>query len=253
MLQDQSLQGHTALVTGSSKGLGAGIVKSLANAGAKVIVNAFNNISRAENIANEINSSGGQAIAIKADVSKEADIKSLFEQAGNELSPIDIIVPNATPLQPQRPIDQYDETFYRSMYDFFVISPFLLTQEALPSMKANKWGRIINITSEVYATSMPNFSAYVAAKGGQIGWSRSMAKEIAPYGITVNTVAPGWIPVERHENDPQEAKDAYLSQIPAGRWGTPEDVGHAVKFFALDHSSFLTGQTLIVNGGMTPW
>ena len=94
---------------------------------------------------------------------------------------------------------------------------------------------------------------YVAAKGGQIGWSRSMASEMAPSGITVNTVAPGWIPTERHANDPQEALDAYFETIPMGRWGTPKDVGDAVAFFASDEASFLTGQTLCVNGGRTPW
>ena len=176
-----------------------------------------------------------------------------MEEAGNKLGAIDIIVPNATPPQPQMPIEEYDEDFYRSMLDFFVMSPFLLAQAAVPGMKERGWGRIINITSEVFAASNPNFSAYVAAKGGQIGWSRSMSKELAPFGITVNMIAPGWIPVERHAADPQEDKDGYLAQIPAGRWGKPEDIGNAVKFFALNASSFITGQTLHVNGGMTPW
>lgn len=252
-MNDPSLQGHVALVTGSSKGLGAGIARCLADAGAKVVINAFNNITRGEELAREIVEKGGEAIAIRADVSKESEIQRLIEQAGNELGPVDIIVPNATPDQPQLPVEQYDEDFYRSMLDFFVISPFLLAQAAVPGMKEKGWGRIINITSEVYAASVPNFSAYVAAKGGQIGWSRSMARELAPFGITVNMVAPGWIPVERHENDPAEAKTAYLASVPAGRWGTPEDVGNAVRFFALEESSFVTGQTLHVNGGTTPW
>lgn len=252
-MSDQTLAGHVALVTGSSKGLGAEIAKTLASAGAKVVINAFNNIERGQMVADEINSKGGTSIAIKADVSKEAEVHRLIEEAGNQLGSVDIIVPNATPAQPQKPIEEYDEELYRQMLDFFVISPFLLTQAVLPSMKSNKWGRIINITSEVFACSVPNFSAYVAAKGGQTGWSRSMAKELAPFGITVNMVAPGWIPVERHVDDPQEAKDGYLSQIPAGRWGTPEDVAHAVNFFASEKASFITGQTLLVNGGATPW
>jgi len=247
------LSGHVALVTGSSKGLGAGIAKCLGTAGAKVVINAYNNIAKGEEVAAEIIAGGGEAIAICADVSKESEIKSLFEQAGNELGPIDIVVPNATPPQPQMPIEEYDEEFYRSMLDFFVVSPFLLAQTALPGMKERGWGRIINITSEVFACSNPNFSAYVAAKGGQIGWSRSMSKELAPFGITVNMVAPGWIPVERHLGDPQKDKDGYLAQIPVGRWGTPEDIGNAVKFFALEESGFITGQTLHVNGGITPW
>jgi 3-oxoacyl-[acyl-carrier protein] reductase len=93
----------------------------------------------------------------------------------------------------------------------------------------------------------------VAAKGGQIGWSRSMSRELAPFGITVNMVAPGWIPVERHEKDPQHLKDAYKALIPAGRWGTPQDVADAVLYLASPEASFVTGQTLCLNGGMTPW
>ena len=97
------------------------------------------------------------------------------------------------------------------------------------------------------------FSAYVAAKGGQIGWSRSMARELAPFGITVNMVAPGWIPVERHANDPRQLKDDYFALIPVRRWGVPQDVADAVLYLASDEASFVTGQTLCVNGGMTPW
>lgn len=229
------------------------MVRNLASAGAKVVVNAFNNVARAQRIADQITDGGGTAIAIGADVSEAGDIKTLVAEVAHKLGPIDIIVPNATGPQPQLPIEEYDEAFYQEMYEFFIKSPFLLAQATLPAMKEQKWGRIVNIVSEVFSNSVPNFSGYVAAKGGQIGWSRSMAKELAPFGITVNMVGPGWIPVERHEHDSQEDKDAYLAQIPAGRWGTPDDVGHAVRYFASEEAAFITGQTLYVNGGMTPW
>jgi len=249
-----SLHGRVALITGSSKGLGAGIARTLAASGATIVVNAFNNVAQAQTIADEITAGGGTAIAIGADVSKASDIRRLVAESEAKLgAPIDILVPNATPPQPQKPIEDYDEAFYRQMLDFFVISPFLLAQAVLPSMKERKWGRIVNITSEVFAVSHPDFSAYVAAKGGQIGWSRGMATELAPHGITVNMVAPGWIPVERHADDPQEAKDGYLATIPIPRWGTPEDVGNAVAFFASQEASFITGQSLHVNGGRSPW
>jgi 3-oxoacyl-[acyl-carrier protein] reductase len=139
------------------------------------------------------------------------------------------------------------------MIDFFVKSPYLLTRRGLPHMKKQKWGRIINITSEVFHRAVAPFSAYVAAKGAQIGWSRSMSRELAPFGITVNMVAPGWIPVERHEKDSQSEKDAYASLIPMRRWGLPQDVADAVLYFASSDASFVTGQTICVNGGLTPW
>ena len=252
-MSNYSLSGHVALVTGSSKGLGASIVRNLASAGASVAVNAFNNTDRAQKLADEINEEGGKAIAVGADVTKAPQIKALVEEVTSRIGPIDIVVPNATGPQPHKPIEEYDEDFYQEMYEFFIKSPFLLAQATLPFMKEKKWGRFVNIISEVFSASVTDFSAYVAAKGGQIGWSRSMARELASFGITVNMVGPGWIPVERHADDPQDKKDAYLAQIPAGRWGVPDDVAHAVRFFCSEEASFITGQTLYVNGGMTPW
>jgi 3-oxoacyl-[acyl-carrier protein] reductase len=248
-----SLAGRVALVTGSSTGLGKATAKILGLAGAQVAVNYANQSQRAEETLQELRDAGIRCILSRADVTDEKQVDRLFTEIESQLGPVDIIVVNATPDQPLRPIEQYDWEFYQSMVDFFVKSPYLLTRRALPSMRKKRWGRIINITSEVFHRSVSPFSAYVAAKGGQIGWSRSMATELAPFGITVNTVSPGWIPVERHEKDPKEMKDAYFSIIPMGRWGTPDDVGHAVLYYASHEAAFVTGQTLCVNGGNTPW
>ncbi len=248
-----SLQGHVAVITGSSTGLGKAIAFVLGKAGAKVTVNYFNNQARAEQTFSEFQEAGIECILVKSNVITEEGVELLFRETEDKLGKADILVPNATCEQPLKPIEEYDWSFYQAMLDFFVKSPYLLTRRALPHMKEKRWGRIINITSEVYHRSVAPFSAYVAAKGGQTGWARSMSRELAPFGITVNVVAPGWIPVERHANDPQEAKDEYRALIPANRWGTPEDVGYAVLYFASEEASFLTGQTLCVNGGMTPW
>ena len=201
----------------------------------------------------EYQSAGIATCLVRSDVTTEEGVARLFAETEAQLGKVDIVVPNATCEQPQKPIEEYDWKFYQCMIDFFIKSPFLLTRQALPHMKQQRWGRIINITSEVYQRSVAPFSAYVAAKGGQIGWSRSMSRELAPFGITVNMVAPGWIPVERHATDPQEMKDEYFNQIPMGRWGQPRDVGDAVLYLASNEASFVTGQTLCVNGGMTPW
>ena len=248
-----SLDNRVALVTGSSRGLGKAMTLALGKAGAKVAINYFNNQERAEKALAEFEALGAQGMLVRGDVSTESGVAEVCSAVKAELGPIDILVPNATPDQPHKPIEEYDWEFYQSMIDFFIKSPYMITRAILADMKAQKWGRIISITSEVYHRSVAPFSAYVAAKGGQIGWSRSMSRELAPFGITVNTVAPGWVPVERHEKDPQEEKDAYLAEIPMGRWGVPQDVADAVLYFASEEAGFVTGQTLCVNGGMTPW
>lgn len=248
-----SLLNKVALVTGSSRGLGRGIALALGKAGAKVCLNYLNNSDAAEGTLTKLREEGIHAAMFRADASDKEQVESMIEAIEEKFGSLDILVPNATPDQPQKPIEEYDADFYRQMYDFFVVSPFHLAKAVLPGMKKRKSGRIINITSEVFHSSVPEFSAYVAAKGGQIGWSRSMASELASFGITVNTVAPGWIPTERHENDSEDVKNEYLKTIPLGRWGTPEDVGNAVVYYSSDEASFVTGQTLCVNGGRTPW
>lgn len=248
-----SLAGHVALITGNSTGLGKAIGLALGRAGAKVPVNFQNNEARAQRAVEEYRAAGIETLLVQADVTTAEGVEELFRRTEQSLGPVDIIVPNATCDQPLRPIEQYDWEFYQLMIDFFIKSPYLLTRRGLPHMKQQRWGRIINIVSEVFHRSVAPFSAYVAAKGGQIGWTRSMSRELAPHGITVNMIAPGWIPVERHEKDPQEMKDEYFQLIPMGRWGVPQDVGDAVLYFASEEASFITGQTLCVNGGMTPW
>jgi 3-oxoacyl-[acyl-carrier protein] reductase len=247
-----SLSGRVAIVTGNSTGLGKSIGLALGQAGAKVAVNFANNAARAERTLAEYKAAGIETCLVQCDVTTEAGVSKLFDEVERQLGKPDILVPNATCEQPLKPIEEYDWAFYQRMLDFFIKSPFLLAKRGLPHMKQKKWGRIINITSEVFQRSVSPFSAYVAAKGGQVGWSRSMARELAPFGITVNMVAPGWIPVERHENDPQAMKDEYFNLIPMGRWGVPKDVADACVYLSSDEASFITGQTLCVNGGMTP-
>lgn len=248
-----SVKNRVALVTGSSRGLGKQIAYTLGKAGAKVCFNYTHDRERAAATFAEFKESDGQGILVRADVTDEKEIQSAIAEIEATLGSVDILVVNATVPQPEKSIEDYDWTFYQSMIDFFIKSPFLLTKSVLPNMKKKKWGRIINIGSEVFQTSPGNYSAYVAAKGGQVGWTRSMATELAPFGITVNLIAPGWIPVERHEQSSQTSKDAYLSTIPAGRWGLPQDVANTVLYFASEEASFISGQTLCVNGGKTPW
>jgi 3-oxoacyl-[acyl-carrier protein] reductase len=243
------LDGRVAWITGSSRGLGKAMAILLAKLGAKVVVNCYSNISMGQEVVDAIIADGGQALLVAGNVMDQDEVQRMADEIEAHWGGVDILVTNATPAQPMKAIADYDWSEYVAMHEAFVKSPFLLAQRLLPSMKAGKWGRIIQITSEVFHVGMPEFSAYVSAKGGQVGWSRSLANELAADGVTVNCVAPGWIPVERHENVPQEAKDAYLKTIPVARWGTPDDVAWAVAWFASEQAGFLTGQTLYVNGG----
>ncbi len=246
-----SLCGRVALITGSTTGLGKAMAMAIGAAGARVAMNYANNSDRAERTFAEFQSEGYEGKLFRASVIDEADVNRLTREVTDHLGPIDILVLNATPAQPQLPIEEYDWDFYQCMLDYFVKSPFLLTRATLSHMKKRRWGRIINIGSEVFQIGRPNFSAYVAAKGAQNGWTRSMSTELAPFGITVNMISPGWIPVERHENDPVEQKTAYLATVPAGRWGVPDDLGGIVTLLAGDGSSFISGQNICVNGGLT--
>ncbi len=248
-----SLDGRVALVTGSSTGLGKAVAFGLARSGARVALNYFNNEERAAETFGEFQAEGFEGVMLRGDVSDESAVNALCGEVVEKLGEIDILVVNATPDQPQMPIEEFTWEHFQTMIDFFIKSPYLLTRAVLPHMKKNRWGRIINITSEVFQRSIGNFSAYVSAKGGQIGFTRSMATELAPFNITVNLVAPGWIPVERHENDPQDQKDGYREMIPMDRWGVPDDVAGAVAYYASEEAGFVTGQTICVNGGMSPW
>lgn len=246
-----SLAGRVALVTGSSRGLGRAMAVALGRAGARVALNYLNSRETAERAFTDYKSQKLDGMLVQADVTDQESVNRMTKQVAEQLGPIDIIVINATCDQPHKPIEEYDWDFFQSMVDFFIKSPYLLCRACLPHMKQQRWGRIINIGSEVVERGVPNFTAYVAAKGGQNGFHRSLAREVARWGITVNMICPGWIPVERHANDPQSEKDGYRALIPANRWGVPDDLAGAVTFLASDASSFITGQSLHVNGGMT--
>jgi 3-oxoacyl-[acyl-carrier protein] reductase len=245
---NNGVRGRVALVTGSTRGLGKEIALELARRGARVAMNYANSHETAERAFARLAAISKDSCLVSGDVTDPAGVETVYGDVARRLGPVDILVVNATCDQPQRPIEGYDWALYQAMLDFFVKSPVLLTKACLQHMKRQQWGRIVHITTEALTAAWPNFSAYLAGKGGQTGLARGLASELAPFGITVNLVAPGWIPVERHANDPQEAKDAYHAGIGLGRWGTPADVAAAVAYFASEEAGFVTGQTINVNG-----
>lgn len=244
------MKDRIVLVTGATRGLGYAIAENFTRGGAKVALNYAHDDVTAKS-AKERLSEQGSVELFKADALSEDGAQSLVTRVREKWGEIDTVVLNATPIQYEKTIDAYTDADFESMFRAFVMSPHYLTRAVASEMKMRQFGRIIHVTSEVFHCGSSPFSAYVAAKGGQIGYMRSTAMELAAYGITVNSVAPGWIPVERHASVAQSAKNSYLENVPVGRWGTPEEVAEAVRFFAEEHSGFLTGQTLSVNGGRT--
>jgi 3-oxoacyl-[acyl-carrier protein] reductase len=246
-----ALTNRVALVTGASRGLGAAIARSLATAGASVAVNFFGTPEGAKSVVDGIRKAGGKAEAFRADVRDEQDIRRMVGEIEKLFGPVDILVPNATGPQPFIKIEELTWRTCLDQLDFFVKSPLLLTQAVIGPMKKKRYGRIINIGSEVFERGVPEFSNYVSAKGAQLGLTRSWAMELAPWQITVNLIAPGWIPTERHANDSQELKDSYAAAVPMKRMGVADDIGAAAVFLASDQANFITGQKISVNGGNT--
>ncbi len=242
------MKDRIVLITGATRGLGLMIAKAFAKAGAKVAMNYANSHVNACQALAEVQE-WGEADIFRADVLTQEGVLKLVEGVENKFGAIDTLVINATPSQREYKIEDYSDEDFDSMYKAFVMSPHYLTKALMGSMKQNHFGRIINITSEVFYLGNSHFSAYVAAKGAQIGYLRSTAKELAEHGITVNGVAPGWIPVERHDDVSDDAKQEYLKSVPMKRFGTPADIAEAVLYFSSLGASFVTGQTLIVNGG----
>ena len=240
---------RVALVTGSSRGLGTAIARRLGRDGLAVAVNDALGDPRALDVVGAIRDEGGVADAFTADVTNQRQVSDLVAAVAQTLGPVDVLVLNATGPQPEAPLTEVPWEDHLAQLDFFVKSPVLLGRAVLPGMQARHFGRIVQIDSEVAHRPPPGRSAYATAKSAQIGLTRSWARELAPHGITVNAVAPGFIPVERHAEVPDEAIRAYLASVPAGRMGAPDDIAHAVSFFASEAAAFVTGQRIVVDGG----
>src|SRR5262249_41145718 len=204
-------QRRVALVTGSSRGLGAAIARRLARDGLAVAVNGRPGDRGTGEMARSIGEGGGIAEAFCADGTDEQQAVGLGAAITARFGPVDVLVLNATGPQPEAPVADVAWSDYLAQLSFFVQSPVLLGRAVLPGMQARRYGRIIHIDSEVAHRPPPGRTAYATAKSAQIGLTRAWARELAPSGITVNTVAPGFVPVERHAGVPGAVKDAYLA------------------------------------------
>jgi 3-oxoacyl-[acyl-carrier protein] reductase len=244
-----TIDGKIALVTGASKGLGRAVAIRLAEAGVKVAVNYNSSPDAAADVAKTITDRGGEAFAVHADISSLDQVKAMVECVQDRLGQVDILVNNAGIIQDQLLMRMSDEAWSR-VVDINLNGTFYCTRAVLRNMVRKRWGRIINIGSVVGLRGNPAQTNYTASKAAVIGFTKALAKEVATRNITANVVAPGYFETETTSVLTQEQKDYWLSVIPQGHFGEPDDIAYTVAFLADERAKYITGQVICVDGGM---
>ena len=244
------LSGRTALVTGAGRGIGRATAVRLARDGARIAVNFKGNTAAAEETKRAVEAAGSAAVLIQADVSVEADADRVVKEAlafGN--GRLDILVNNAGITRDNLLLRMSTEE-WDAVLDLNLRGAFLVTRAAMRPMMKQRGGRIVNVASISGVMGNAGQANYSAAKAGLIAFTKTIAREMASRNITANAVAPGFVPTDLTSIVPQAVQDAMLKQIPLGRFGTAEDVANAIAFLASDEAAYITGQVLIVDGGM---
>ncbi len=243
------LNGSVAIITGAGRGIGRAIALELASAGAIVVVNYASNSVKAEEIIQQITAAGGKGMSIQADVSQASEVDRLVRTTIEEYGKIDILVNNAGVARDNLLL-RIKEADWDTVLDINLKSVFLCTKAVCKGMLKQRSGVIVNISSVVGISGNAGQANYAAAKAGIFGFTKSMAKELAPRGIRVNAVAPGYISTDMTAILPEEVKKEIIRGIPLGQIGAAEEVAKAVLFLASPASSYVTGQILSVDGGM---
>lgn len=242
-------EGRVALVTGGGRGIGRAIAIRLAKEGAKVAISYRSNEEEAEKAAGLVREVGGECEIFKGDVAAQKDVEALIKGVGEAFGNIDILVNNAGVTKDNIMLRMKEDEF-DSVVQTNLKGTYLCTKAVLRGMVRARWGRIINVSSVVGIVGNAGQANYAASKAGIIGLTKSVAREVAPRGITANVVAPGYVETELTGGLPDEVKDQIRSQIPTGRIGEPEEIAEVVAFVAGEGASYVTGQTITVDGGM---
>jgi NAD(P)-dependent dehydrogenase (short-subunit alcohol dehydrogenase family) len=244
------LEGRNALVTGAGMGIGQGIAFELAKQGARIVLHYGGSRAGAEEAAAQIVASGGVAHAVQGDLRIVAECNKVVDETISLLGGLDILVNNAGVTRAQGFLET-TETLYDEMFDLNIKGYFFCAQRALPTMLKGGHGAIINISSVHGFGGAASHAAYAGTKGAISAFTRSLAIELAPQGVRVNAIGPGVVEVPRYFNDPNYTREKGESMVPMLRVGTPEDIGQTVAFLVSDAASWITGQTLYVDGGTT--
>ena len=244
------LEGKVALVTGASRGIGRAIALQLASDGAKVAINFAGNTAKAEEVKAEIESNGGEALLVQADVANVEAVDEMIKKVTDTWGKIDILINNAGITRDSLLIRMKD-TDFDTVISTNLKGVYNCTKAVSKLMIKQRSGRIVNMASIVALTGNAGQTNYAAAKAGIIGFSKSAAKELAARGVTVNVVAPGFIETDMTSVLSDNIKETMLKDIPLGRVGKPEDIANAVKFLVSDQAAYITGQVLRVDGGMS--
>jgi len=238
-----------ALVTGSSRGIGRGIALELAREGANVIVNYEKQKEKAAEVAHDIEALGRRCLVVRADVSNQKDVLAMRETIMAQFKDgVDILVNNAG-IHHHLKSWEIEEDEWRHIMAVNVDGAFLCTNAFTSQMRLKKWGRVINISSSDAFTGTNHEAHYGTSKAALLGLTRALALELAPYNITVNTIAPGWFETDMTSGTVGEARKKALEAVPLGRMGQPKEIGYVAAFLASDKASFITGQTIHINGG----